>query len=238
MGINVIAKNITAEDTAVYYSTQVNQGLEGLFFTTGNKTRLAKNYAKDKADATVIGSPAITEQSTKFKSLVNYVQTEIKTTPLMTILFVAKSDSQTAASADRGVFISEYDNPQAIKGLHVGTTANSVSVFYPKADGTLGSLVVAVTHSTANYKLYALRLSATSVDLSCITDNISNAATVSTAERAVAGRKLRIGSDASSFSGNSDITATRIHSVALSDSELSIAADDLRRYAASKGVVV
>ena len=238
MGINVIAKNISAEDTAVYYSTQVSQGLEGLFFTTGNKTRLAKNYAKDKADATVIGNPTITEQGANFKSRVNYVQTEIKTTPLMTILFVAKSDSQTAATEDRGVFISEYDNPQPIKGWHVGTLATSMSVYYPKTDGSIGNLVISATHSTANYKLYALRLSATSVDLMCITDNISNSAPVSTADRAVAGRKLRIGSDAASFSGNSDIIATRIHSVALSDSELSVAADDLRRYAASKGVVV
>ncbi len=239
MGINVIAKDIDAEATALFYATEVTRGLEAVFFTNTSADRAARNYAQNKDNGVVVGNPAYKANSTEFKASTNYLNTQVAESLDMTLIFIAKSASQVASYAARGVFISSYNGgATGNRGLTVGMTETAVSMFYSKADGSTASLVLPAA-STANYKAYALRLSSSEVKLQSISDSSSVRHVVSSSARKNSLRKLLIGSNvAADVSGTSEFIAARIHSVALDDDELYLAANELIRYAASKGITI
>lgn len=240
MGVKIIAKGVDAEAYAKEYAAPVRRALEGVFFLNTGLEKAAHNYAPAKTKGTVIGAPVPVVAATKFKSMANYILTDITETDAMTIFVLARSELDGTDQSNRAVLISNYDttvNPPGL-GIYVQNT-NRMSAFGSfGADAASNVVVASSVNSTkvvTDWNLYAAIIQPGGVTLRNLTTGQSGTVANAAARRKNPA-KLRIGSSATSYTGFCDIALAQIHSAALTEAEILATAADLKAYAARRGI--
>ena len=139
MGILLISK-----DTVAPWNTKViapvTRGLEAWFTFDTDAARFGFNRAPGKPDGRIVGAPQAYATHGRFKSLVNFVQTEVLDSAKVTIIAVGRSPiaiPDPIPSPDpRPVYASTFSGPSITPGI----TGNSTGVtLYPGGAALLAS---------------------------------------------------------------------------------------------------
>jgi len=252
MGIKLIAK-----DTVAPWNSKVippvTRGLEGWFTFDTDASRFSRNRAINKPDAEVTGAPVAFATHGRFKGLVNFLKTQIPDSTEMTIMVIGKAVSTPPSAPGggpdspfyAGSFIGNSVDP-TIPGAGYG-----VSLYHAASDsisGTAGRLNTAGTGPTSgsanlsgetptNWALRAVRVSASLTQALNLTRN-TVAASSAVTRRILSDSVVRIGGASSTFGGEVDISAVAIYSVALTDAEMALVAEAMRKRTTRLGISV
>lgn len=213
------------------------------------------NRAMGKKNGVVIGSPTISAGYTRFKGLVNYLQTDISDTNSLTIVVVGRSaNAIPAGAASTGdantPFYAGFNrgNPQTpgLTGSVFGT-----GLYHIKPDAlTSGSSrengAGAISYystdlngeTPTNFALRAIRINASGLD---VVSNLTRGvvATRTTANARVRTDSLaRVGSGVTGFGADVDVSCVAFWSSALTDADLAAVGELMRKRAARYGINV
>ncbi|NYT76564.1 hypothetical protein H0A71_06135 [Alcaligenaceae bacterium] len=251
MGTQIIARGVFAESFATKYAPPVRRGLLAWHFLNEGLEKAARNYAPGGPDAQVIGSPTASSIKVAFKGDSDYIQTVIPE-PLgeLTMIMVGRSTDTMADDDHRPMFAGTYTGSAALGG---GTSfgaglytpdATKITFIRAKAEpggasptSALGSITVDPTDwnliigtayaDTGVNKLYGITNGATKSG-----DPSSKVAWPSS-------NAMRIGSGyGGRYKGLCDMAFFALYNVRLTDEEIGLISADIRRYMASKGIVV
>lgn len=241
MGVKIVAKGVDSEAYATEYSATVRRGLEAVFFTNTDLSKIARNYAPGKSSGSVVGAPVPATSNTALVNNTNYVQTQITETAETTTLAIFRKPAPLGSGSL--AFFGNY-LPGVLTGLSIYRGSNggvAASAGFGADDATNQALVTSVIPpDITQFGLYSVVVDATGVAIKAHTVNLSSKATPAAGTpRRPSTRQLRIGSSySSSFTGDLEMVAVMHYSVALTADELTKAATDLRAYAARRGIVV
>ncbi|MFG0818742.1 hypothetical protein ACF8QE_04525 [Pseudomonas sp. GLN_3] len=251
MGIKLIAK-----DTVAPWNSKVippvTRGLEGWFTFDTDASRFSRNRAINKPDAEVIGAPVAFTTHGRFKGLLNFLKTQIPDSVEMTILVIGKAVSTPPTAPGGGPDSPFYAG--GFTGNSVDPTVPGagygVSLFHGAGDsvtgnaGRLGSTGSPTSGAAnlggdvpTNWGLRAVRASANLTQAFNLTRNASAASTAVT-RRILSDSVIRIGGASSTFGGEVDISAVAIYSVALTDAEMALVAEAMRKRTTRLGISV
>ncbi|QER74755.1 hypothetical protein F3P16_06160 [Acinetobacter baumannii] len=225
-------------------------GAEYIGILNSSLVKVKNNFAPLKKRAQIIGSVGVQPNYTSFKSLSNYIQTDIREQNEMTTFVVAKTATVPDSTASAVSFIANYKSPPLD-----GSTGNLLNSFYfginsagklmtislqgnNATDASPVAAASGIQTWTANeYHLVAARLTNTRVQHWDKTKNYSIYADL-TKPRYLAANKLRIGSTYTDFTGDVDIALLIHYPRALSDSEIDTVTAWIRNYMAGRGITV
>ncbi|HAV5687085.1 TPA: hypothetical protein JI130_05965 [Acinetobacter baumannii] len=220
----------------------------GIFNTSLSKVK--NNFAPLQKRPQIVGSLVVQPNYTSFKSLSNYIQTDIREQNEMTTFVVAKTAIVPNSTTNAVAFISNYKSPPLDGStgtllnsfyLGVNSAGKLITISLQGNNATDASAVAAasgITNWTANeYHLVAARLTNTRVQHWDKTKNYSIYADL-TKPRYLAANKLRIGSTYTDFAGDVDIALLIHYPRALSDSEIDTVTAWIRNYMAGRGITV
>jgi hypothetical protein len=246
MGVQVVAKGVNAEDYAVEYAAPIRRGLEGIFFTNTSLEKCAHNYAPGKKSGSVVGAPSVNGQYMSGRSSVNYVQTDIVETEEMTFFIIARAlnlpSGNPIPAADQVILLGNYlAGPWSGVVMWCGTsTSLSTNAGYGVDEASNANLGAGVTpNDDTKWGLYCGRVKTSGPDTKNFTNGLTFARVATDPRRVSTGRPLRIGSGyQSNQTGTWDMAAAMIYNVALNDAERDVVVQDLRAYAARRGITV
>lgn len=252
MGIKLIAK-----DTVAPWNSKVippvTRGLEGWFTFDTDASRFSRNRAINKPDAEVIGAPVAFSTHGRFKGLLNFLKTQIPDSVEMTILVVGKAVATPPNAPGGGPDTPYYAG--GFVGQSVDLTAPGlgygISLFHGTPDsltGNGGRLNTAGTGPTSasatltgevptNWGLRSVRASNTLTETFNLTRNVKLAGSVTT-RRVLSDSVIRIGGASQTFGGEVDISAVAIYSAALTDAEMALVAEAMRKRTTRLGISV
>ncbi|MDD2005607.1 hypothetical protein [Pseudomonas putida] len=231
----------------------VTRGLQAWFTFDTDAARFGFNRAMDKPDAEVIGTPTAFATHGRFKGLVNFLKTQIPDSAEMTILVVGKAVNAPPVAGGGGPDSPFYAG--GFSGNSVDPTAPGagygVSLFHgapTSVTGNAGRLNTAGTGPTSgsailegevatSWGLRAVRCSANLTQTFNLTRNVVLSGTVTT-RRVLSDSVIRIGGAASVFGGEVDISAVAIYSVALSDAEMALVYNAMRKRMSRLGIAI
>lgn len=251
MGTAIVAKNSNAENTGLRkFIPPVTRNLEAWHFLNTDVIKAARNYAMDKPDALVIGSPAEFASYIQFKGLANYLQTQVADAPTQTIFSVIRSKDTLVDVAHSPAFYGTYSTAELGAALYydsggsslvkiaarfsdVGqTTKTSAPISQGAAQGLVigeWSLIVDVTKSDFNRSINA-------------TKNSTRTTTATTYGRSPATAPFRIGSAypaSNNFAGTADMALWAHYSTELTPAEIDLNIARIRAYLLQRhGIVV
>lgn len=242
MGVRIIATGVDAEQYASEYSSPVVRSLEAIFFQNTSLEKVSHNYVPAKLSGSIVGTPSPTATATTFKSMANYVTTDVTETDYMTWFIVARSELDGTNQASRAVFLGNYDstsNPPGC-GMYIQNT-NRVSGFacygVDAASNVLVASSVNSTKTVTDWNLYAVIVQPGGVTMRNLTTN-QTGTIANVNPRRKATTKIRIGSSITTYSGQCDIAVAQLHSATLTETEIQTVAADLRAYALRRGLTV
>ncbi|MDA5495395.1 hypothetical protein PGS50_19355 [Yersinia intermedia] len=236
-------------------SPPVIRGLEGWFCFDTDISRIAFNRAPGKSDAVIVGLPEVNGSFTRFKSLSNYLNTNIPESVEMTVFIVGKSP---VAIGEPSVPANHVPHPMYFGNYPGGNSSVSGYTTYGCGMFNDGPARLAMTAS----RISSGTGSATSAQASITTDNptawglrvarfgemtktrVQNLTTgafgeyAATTQRLPSVNPLRIGGAYSTFSGEVDISQIVIYSAALTDEEIAAVASLMRVRSARLGITV
>ncbi|WP_154675918.1 hypothetical protein [Entomohabitans teleogrylli] len=234
-------------------SPPVIRGLEGWFCFDTDIARAGFNRAPGKSDATLIGSPTVSDNHIRLKGLTNYLTTDIIESSDMTVLIISRAvsvpdGSPAVPGESTPMHFGTYSGTAAISGY---TTSYGVSIYnqYPdrtlaagtRDDGTGSNVTSATASHIEAINDWGLRVLRTgnnvSTDYINLTTN-SKASTTNTNIRVPTTQTLRIGSGYVGFAGTVDVSQLIVYSVVLTDAEISQIAALMRTRAARLGISI
>lgn len=252
MGIKLIAK-----DTVAPWNSKVippvTRGLEGWFTFDTDASRFSRNRAINKPDAEVIGAPMAFSTHGRFKGLLNFLKTQIPDSVEMTILVIGKAVSTPPTAPGGGPDSPFYAG--GFTGNSVDPTVPGagygVSLFHGAGDsltGNAGRVNGAGTGTTSGasnlsgevpttWGLRAVRASNIITESFNLTRN-AKASSSTVTRRVLSDSVVRIGGASSTFGGEVDISAVAIYSVALTDAEMALVAEAMRKRTTRLGISV
>ena len=138
MGTALFAQNTNAIDSGLRkFVPPVIRGLEAIHFISGTASRAAHNYAMNKPNATIIGTPVESDNFLTLKGLTNYIQTQVADAPVQTIFRVVRTLDSLADLDHCPVFDGTYSG-----GMNLGT------MFYGNTSGNLNQNSARFTDAT------------------------------------------------------------------------------------------
>lgn len=251
-GVVIKTTGTTEPTDAAYISVPVSFSNYELYLCptsyTGSAldtTKVVRNFAKDKNDATLIGNPTITSNYTSV-SAGNGFQTDVADSADFTMFVIARSTDTNAASATRPFFIGTSN------GAVVGGTAavygtalivGSITGFSfqcARGNSTADQVTGTVSISSAtpnNWNLIWVRSSGLKTKLRSETANVE-AETTFTLPRLLQQNKVKIGTNSTASNGKGDIFRAVVFNRALTDDEISKVVVQLKAHATARGITV
>jgi len=251
MGIQLISK-----DTVAPWNTKViapvTRGLEVWFTFDTDAVRFGFNRAPNKPNGRIVGSPVAYATHGRFKSLVNFIQTEAPDTAKVTIIAVGRSPvaipDPIPTPDPRPVYASTFNGPSITPGIP--GTSSGVTL-YPGGAALLastaarsngsGGITVGQVTTADDPTAWGIRVLRASDEEGTLVQNItrgSKAVGTAITQRALTANKFRIGSSLSQFPGEIDISAIAIYSEALTDDEIALVANCMRTRMQRLGIPV
>jgi len=128
MGTAIIAQNSSAIDSGMRkFIMPASRGIEAIHFLSGSIARAVRNYAKDKEDASVVGTPVESANYMTFKGLTNFLQTKVNESASQTIFRVVRT-ADTLADLDHcPVFDSTYSTGLNLGSMLYGNTSGNIN---------------------------------------------------------------------------------------------------------------
>lgn len=242
VGIGAATRAIEA--AANTYDAAVTRGLVAWFFENDTIDKAKKNYAVAGDRAAVVGNPNVNSSWTSFKSLTNYLRSNISETAEMTFFVVVKSPDTMATSANDPMVFGNYtslpSNGELVITFGVGlyfSSPTGTKFFAGRGNDVSDHTVsdVTITRTLAQQQAWALlfcRVSATKTELQDLTNGQTTGSTFATPRFTAVG-KLNIGSGNLGFGGLNDIAIFAAHNVALTDPERDLQVARIRAYCAA-----
>lgn len=252
MGVVIVSPNTRAPWNTKILSP-VTRGLEGWFECDTDIHRLGFNRAPSKPNAKIVGSPVVGSASTRFKGMLNYLNTSIAETDAMTIMVVGKSANEIPAGSPGGgdgntpMYAGTYTGPAAIissgtsSGIALHHSANTTLYAIGARDNGSGASTAAQISAPDIANGWGLRALRTSTGEKTRVQNITrgtSAENPSINTRIPTTNHLRIGGGYTGFAGEVDISHIVVFSVRLTDAELDLMAAFMRKRASSIGLSV
>lgn len=248
MGTQIVAKNVNAESFALKYAAPVRRGLEAWHFLNTDLVKAARNYAPGKPNAKVIGEPTVQANFMQFKSLSNFLQTDVKESAAMTIFAVVRCVDTMVDDAHKPMFLGTFRSMAADgSGETFGVSLYANGVTSLVGGASRGTSVADDTSSGAGlsgHDFTKFALIVQEVYAGPMQNRITNATAgvsatgSSSAPRYPSAGVMRIGSGYHQFSGAGEIAFAALYSVSLDADEIAAVVADIRRYMATRGVVV
>ncbi len=250
MGVQINIGSIVGESKFYKFAAKVPLGLEGAYFFGKDASLLEHNFAPNKNAPKLIGHPELFDGYARFKGLKNYIDTGIQETEELTCFIICKTtETEFTSTKNRPMFFGTYKSPrQDTETLTYGvslytdainklTFANTILI--NDTESTTGG----TSYGTANiqqFALYGLRIARDKATLRDFTNNTTQYTSPmgQNKPRIVTSGTFNIGSGKTVFEGSCDISSMLIYSRALTDDELSIMAEQLRKNAARKGIII
>ena len=239
MTLALVSPTDSYEANAIGFIPPVTRGLVGFFLHGSAAGPLGKNYAPGGADAAVVGSPVLSARSVRFKSLTNYLQTNLPQTADLTFLTVAKSTDTLVAgtNATCPMFISNYSGPRSadttktsygaslfLLGVAAGAPAANLRGGYAAYDGASGATNSASAQlalaDASQFAMLAFTKSGTARKVYNKTAGTSATYDAGALVNDIATTLFRIGSGYADYAGLSDIAMTAVYNVGLTDAEV------------------
>lgn len=230
MGIKLIAN-----DTIAPWNSKVippvTTGLEAWFTFDTDASRFGFNRALDKPNAVIVGAPVAFATHGRFKGLANYIQTNIGETDAMTLIAVCRAVTAPADAASgimavgnfRGTPITPGFTGNAF-GVSLASASPSGFTGYAARDGGAGSISSAPAQNTTDtptqWGIRGVRTKSGEATKIFNTTNGLSALSNLSSNRVRSDSLFRIGSATVDFTGECDISAAAIFSVALTDSQI------------------
>lgn len=247
MGVQIYANDVDAEQYVTEYAPPVRRALEAVHFTNTSLAKAVRNYAKGKAQGSLVGNPVALADRVSCNSMTNFLQLGIQEPSQLTLFLIARSGDANTSAATRPGFVGTFDGVAADGGAADGMAmffsgngqisvnagyGNTVSdKVFPRASLSVGD--------GGSWVLYSIVVSTAGITF---TDHTNNRTVTQTATGGLPRRptlnRLRLGSLYKDYSGACDIAALQLHSAVLTASEQALTVADLRAYAARKGIKV
>ncbi|HGM5587122.1 TPA: hypothetical protein ACKP2Y_003487 [Pseudomonas putida] len=246
MGTRIVAKDVDAEAFATEYAAPIRRGLEAIHFLNGSLVKAARNYAPGKAQGKVVGAPVPQAAYLSCKGTVNCIETAMSEAEAMTLFIVARTPADGTVSAERPMFLGNYQGLAADGGAAWGVSIFVNSENRVTATGGFGADAASNTNVLAGvtkpqlankWGLYMLQVSSAGVTMRDFTSNLIQTTNASTPRRLSTG-KIRVGSGQTNLLGLCDVAVFQGHSALLTDAEIQTTVADIRAYVLRKGVVV
>ncbi|TWI52993.1 hypothetical protein IQ22_02828 [Pseudomonas duriflava] len=253
MGIKIISRGTVAP----WYSKvipPVTRGIEGWFTFDTDASRFSFNRAIGKNDASIVGAPTAFATHGRFKSLTNFIQTQIGETAAQTLIVVCRAANPVPAGASGGgdantpFFVGNYYGTSQTAGVTgnafgvnvFSTSETSITGTAAQDNGsgaaTAGGTVLSGDTPT-NWAIRGVRAD-TSGTTTFNSTRGTSAFRAATGARVLSNTKFRIGSATTAFAAEADISAVAIYSVALTDAEIAQVALAMRKRMARLGIAV
>lgn len=251
MGVIFVAKGVDAEDSAREYAAPVLRSLEGVFFTNTDLSKAVRNYAPGKKNGSLRGIPVAQTnylQCDTQAAVPANVDTGIWETEFFTMFVIARATNlpplgpkDSTPSASRTLFCGSYLGSIPAHGVAV----------YPST-GSLFSALCGITDGIGNAATNSVNIAGdinawnlfgvTVEPGKLVVDNFTAGTKVEqvlSGARRVSPRTLLIGGAyTTAYGGTCNIAAFQTHSANLSSVERATTAQDLRAYAARRGITV
>ncbi len=235
-----IAININLENLSSIYVPPVSRGIELISFLNHDKQKVQNNFVSGIQQNKVIHTPKIGKDSTEFSLNDGYVETIVNESPNVTLIALVNVNR-----IDNQMFISTYGADGDTFGVSLYSDKGGVKFAATRnlKSGDKSSTAANIPHSDANNSWRILIGRASNADnsnyLLDATHNI-NSRNGGGIERVTSkNATFRIGASYSPyFTGKAEIMAAIIHSVVLTENEIQVWVDRLRKYAGSKGIIV
>lgn len=236
----------SAEAFAVKYLPPVLDGLEAWHFLNTSMEKAARNYAPGKPNALVVGSPSVQPNFVRFKSLANYLQTDLPEQAFETTIIVARSLDSLANDATRPMFCGTFRSLAVSSStrLSFGTSLyvagpGNVTGAAARANGdnfTSGGASI-TNAAVSDWSMYVLTVGASQTVVRDVTRG-SSVTSTSTQARDVSAGTHRIGSGYLQYAGEADMAYYGRYSRLLSALEIDATIANVRRYLSGRGISV
>lgn len=242
-----IITDVSAEAVAKKFLPPVSTALLSWHFLNGSLEKAARNYALNRPDASVVGTPVASANYVSFKSLSNFLQTQHEETTSGTFFLVARTTDTLADVAHRPMFFGTFTSPAAAGGgstfgVSMAATA-AASIAANAARGTSvsddGSYPATLTTETpSNWSLYSMTVS--NVEGTKLTNETTGATVTSGAgvNRFRSTGKHRIGSGFGTYEGTSDIALWAAYGGILNAGGIADTVAMIRAYMAPRSIAV
>lgn len=223
------------------FSTMAYRGVSGVFFTNESLEKIVRNYAIVGINGEVIGAPVPSFESTRFQGNLNAVETNVKEAKDFTVICAFKAVAETTSQADGimpfGTYRSFSVDPPTQLNFGVSIYTSKPGIIAAAAtrrnlNGTVTSSGVTLNGQTqTNWGIFSLRAN----DERTILTNHTTGQTVNVAftiPRAESSGTFNIGSAKNEvvYGGQVDVAATMFADVFMTESELQINVEAIRRY--------
>ncbi|MFO3722837.1 hypothetical protein [Pseudomonas sp. HLMP] len=211
----------------------------------------------NKADASIVGNPQAYPTHGRFKGGgANYLQTNISESEEQTLIVVGRavnpipSDASTTGDESTPFYVGTYIGKSATPGVvgtsyganlyHVATASLTGGASRNNGSGGATSALLSVSDVPTDWGIRVMRVSSSMpLKVQNITRNTSNQ-NADVRPRVLTDTLFRIGSpsNSASFGAEVDISFVAIHSVVLTDAELSKQVEIIRKRMARLGILV
>lgn len=234
----IFNSDLEALATKISYSV----GETDVYITNGNLSKITRNFTTGQVEGVVVGIPAISATSTRFKGPINYMNTQIDETATMTIFTICKRP--VGDTTDDAMVISNNGTVNGDNGIgsSIWLKGNGNYAFATARDngsggqtGATGEFAVA---TPTNWNLLVASCDTNLTTLTCPTTNqTANSSNVNA--RFVKSAKMRIGASYTAVhTGGVDVMVTVVVPRVLSVNETAQVVAQLRAYALKHSVVV
>lgn len=252
MGVMLVASGAAAPWNSKV-ALPVMRGLEGYFTFDTDSSRFGFNRAPGKKNAQIIGAPLAFATHGRFNGQVNFLTTDIAETANQTIIVVGKAAAAVIANgqtASQPVYASN-NYGTGVNPPYVGKTATGVSLYHPdnsrtqgsgardngSGEATSASVSVGSTPSDS-WAIRAVRVTDTGVNVAKDLTTGASASATNSNTRVLNNKTFRIGTGALGNSALVDISAVAFFSLALTDAEIQLIAEIMRKRMSRLGIMV
>lgn len=241
--------NAVAESINGKYVAPVTDGLEYWHFFNTSQDKVKHNFAPGKVDPTPVGTITAQANYAEFKSLSNYLQTELIEPMEFTLIAVVKTPNVDFSTfADKPAFFGTFRalplDGSSTSSLY-GTTlfindATTISLTATrKGTGDPTSAPANLTGINPNsWGLYVGRVSYTSTELKSHTLNITDLDDAGGLQRFRSKGKIKIGGVNDDFGGINHQAFQALYSRVLTDAEVALVVKRVRDYMFKRGIIV
>ena len=245
---------LISNDTLAPWNSKVvppiTRGLEGWFTFETDANRFKRNRALGKGDAVIVGTPAAFSGYGRFKGLSNYIQTDIAETDEQTLIVVGRA--VVAIPGGGGdeftpLYVGNYRGQSVSPGVTGASYGTNLYHNLPttmigaasRNNGAGGATSGPLTLTNEAPTDWGIRVLRTKSGVPSVVQNVTRGSmSIGTAieNRVLTDTKFRIGSGSQGFAGEVDISFVAIHSVYLTDAELSAQIAVIRKRMARLGI--
>ncbi len=231
----------------------VMRGLKGYYTFDTDAARFGFNRAPGGVNAIMTGAPVAFATHGRFNGQVNFLDTGIAETIEQTIIVVGKSAAVVPSGStqvDQPYYVGNAYG-SSVNPPYVGKTSTGVDLYHPdnarvsgsaardNGSGDPSSAAASLAATPANsWAIRAVRASGAAANVVMDLTAGTQAAGTNTNPRILNDKTFRIGGAALGNSALVDISAVAILEVALTDSEINVFAEAMRKRMLRFGIVV